>query len=80
MFRILQMHIQILHKIAVDSVSRIGTSTDLTGKNFTADEVVQALNIPVRGTDCSAEQAEMDRQTRGTAVSLLEEVPAPSSR
>ena len=58
-----------------------GATTDLTGKKFTADELVQALNIPVRGigTDCSAEREEMSRLTRGigsATPNTADEVPA----
>ena len=66
---------------AGQSLAQPGATTDLTGKKFTAQELVQALNIPVRGigTDCSAEREEMNRLTRGIGSSTpttAEEVPA----
>lgn len=55
-------------------------STDLTGKDFSADELVSALAIPVRGlgVDCSAQQQELEQLTRGidSLPTTAEEVPA----
>jgi outer membrane protein OmpA-like peptidoglycan-associated protein len=54
--------------------------TDLTGQQVTADALVQALNIPVRGigSGCSSYQQEMKQLTRGigTLPTTAEEVPA----
>lgn len=56
------------------------TTTDLTGQDFTPDQLVEALAIPVRGigNDCSAEQEEMNRLTRGisSVPTSAAEVPA----
>lgn len=57
-----------------------GDYTDLTGKDLTADELVQALNIPVRGigSGCASYQQEMTQLTRGIGKSPTnaDEVPA----
>lgn len=56
------------------------TYTDLTGQDLTTDELVQALNIPVRGigAGCSSYQQEMNRLTRGIGSSptTANEIPA----
>jgi outer membrane protein OmpA-like peptidoglycan-associated protein len=60
-----------------------GNSTDLTGQDVTAEQLVEALNIPTRGIEakCSPYQEQMTRLTRGIGVSAgdiktADDVPA----
>jgi outer membrane protein OmpA-like peptidoglycan-associated protein len=54
--------------------------TDLTGQEFTADQLVEALNIPVRGikANCTEAQQKMTQLTRGISSTprTAAEVPA----
>ena len=62
-----------------------GNETDLTGQEVSVDDLVNALNIPVRGIEakCSPYQEQMTRLTRGIGVNggadrvtKAEDVPA----
>ena len=60
-----------------------GDTTDLTGQDVTAEQLVEALNIRTRGIEakCSPYQEQMTRLTRGLGVkpediTTAEEVPA----
>ena len=65
------------------SIAMAQETTDLTGQDVTADQLVEALNIRTRGIEakCSPYQEEMQRLTRGIGVrpeeiKTAEEVPA----
>lgn len=57
-----------------------GEATDLTGKDVSVDELVAALNIPIRGIEarCAPYQEQMARLTRGIASTpkTAKDVPA----
>jgi outer membrane protein OmpA-like peptidoglycan-associated protein len=54
--------------------------TDFTAQSFTAEQLIEALNLPVRGIEarCAPHQTEMTRLMRGisTTPRTAEEVPA----
>lgn len=61
-------------------LSQEGAVTDLTGKQVTVDELVAALDIPIRGVEakCAPVQDQMARLTRGvgSVPKTAQEVPA----